>query len=125
VVQFTHADQGDLRDTQPKDTTMNTSKFEIGTVYTNLEQRNTPACIVAGWKCIGRKVTVRKNARWKSTSEIITARFVRVDKDGIEFGNAISLRVSNSWMEFEQVQWGRFCASLRLESVSVIAKAAA
>ena len=100
------------------------SKFEIGTVYTNTAKFHDSES-VAGWMCIDRKVSVRKNARIPATSKIITARFVRVDKNGKQLGDAKSLRVFEHAFCEEVTFGGKVYPLLRIKSVNVVANAAA
>jgi len=94
---------------------MSDIKFEIGTVYKNRMER-TNGSAVAGWKCVDRKISIRKNARCNATSKIVTVRFIRVDVAGNEFGKAYSMRVA-AWMTVEEVRWGgKFHPSLKLQA---------
>ena len=95
------------------------TKFEIGTVYKNVSSFSICKASNNGWKCIGRKVAMRKNARHECTREIITARFVLVNAEGKEIGRGYSLRVTAFPSSGETVQWGgKRYPLLQLEAVS-------
>ena len=83
---------------------MNSSKFEIGTVYAQSHRRVGSN---ANWKCIGRKETVVDGCK----NPIVTVRMVLLDASGC---------MTNTQQSFRAIQkcvaWGVSCESISMGS---------